>query len=45
MEGVEKVANAQLTALEEKVQEINWDRKTEQERIGGDLFTLETRWG
>ena len=44
MEGVEKVANQRLTALEDSIQEINWDRKTEQERIGGDLLTLETRW-
>ena len=45
MEGMEKVANLRLKALEESIQEINWDRKTEQERIGGELHTLETRWG
>ena len=40
MEGVEKVANLRLNALEESIQEINWDRKTEQERIGKNVSLI-----
>jgi pre-mRNA-splicing factor SPF27 len=45
LENVEKAAQAQFQALQEAIQEVNWDRKTEQERHGEELHTLETQWG
>eukprot|EP00039_Didymoeca_costata_P019047 m.336031 g.336031 ORF g.336031 m.336031 type:complete len:211 (+) comp17738_c0_seq1:22-654(+) len=45
LERVEKEVQRQLTVAKNQVQEINWQRKSEQLAAGENLLSLETRWG
>lgn len=42
---IEETCQKDLQALNDTVQEINWQRKTEQEATGAELYELETKWG
>eukprot|EP00053_Salpingoeca_punica_P005052 m.52398 g.52398 ORF g.52398 m.52398 type:complete len:210 (-) comp13069_c0_seq1:313-942(-) len=45
LEAAEKYFEQRLTKLKQQLQELNWQRKSEQVQAGRQMYELEVRWG